>query len=159
MEALRAALEEFTRERAPLGWVTTQRNHVHALLRLGKRERGTERLEQAVNAYVASLEELVANGLPQYRDMVENNLSNVVVLDTGVHGNHPCLAERVRKFIVIDPLGRRIEASPSFDSARYGTHIAFFSSGHRRLERRRSSQLSQVSESGFLREGTRLRRV
>ena len=48
---------------------------------------------------------------------------NVAVLDTGVHGAHPCLSGRVQKFIVIDPLGRRIEASPSFDSGRHGTHV------------------------------------
>ena len=42
---------------------------------------------------------------------------------TGVHGDHPCISGRVREFVVIDPLGRRIEASPSFDSGRPGTHV------------------------------------
>ena len=48
---------------------------------------------------------------------------NVAVLDTGVHGDHPCISGRVREFVVIDPLGRRIEASPSFDSGQHGTHV------------------------------------
>ncbi len=48
---------------------------------------------------------------------------NVAVLDTGVHGDHPTLDGRVKEFILIDPLGRRIEASPSFDAGRHGTHV------------------------------------
>ena len=47
----------------------------------------------------------------------------MAVLDTGVHGDHPCISGRVREFVVIDPLGRRIEASPSFDSGQHGTHV------------------------------------
>ena len=47
----------------------------------------------------------------------------VGVLDTGVHGDHPSLAGRVKSFVVIDPLGRRVEAKPAFDGGQHGTHV------------------------------------
>jgi subtilisin family serine protease len=47
----------------------------------------------------------------------------VAVLDTGVYGEHPSLKGRVRNFVVIDPLGRRIKAEPSFDGGQHGTHV------------------------------------
>jgi subtilisin family serine protease len=40
-----------------------------------------------------------------------------------VHGDHLALSGRVRDFVVIDPLGRRIAAKPTFDSGRHGTHV------------------------------------
>lgn len=48
---------------------------------------------------------------------------NVAVLDTGVYGEHPVLKDRVKNFVVIDPLGRRITASPTFDAGQHGTHV------------------------------------
>ncbi|MBD2235013.1 S8 family serine peptidase [Phormidium tenue] len=48
---------------------------------------------------------------------------NVAVLDTGVYGAHPALNDRVKEFIVIDPLGRRIKANPTFDCGQHGTHV------------------------------------
>ena len=48
---------------------------------------------------------------------------NVAVLDTGVHGEHPALDGRVKGFVVVDPLGRRITAQPSFDGGQHGTHV------------------------------------
>jgi subtilisin family serine protease len=62
-------------------------------------------------------------GVPALWNTTEGEQINVAVFDTGVHGDHPCLSGRVRKFLVIDPLGRRIEATPSFDGARHGTHV------------------------------------
>jgi subtilisin family serine protease len=47
----------------------------------------------------------------------------VGVLDTGVHGDHPSLVGRVKSFVVIDPLGRRVEARPAFDGGQHGTHV------------------------------------
>lgn len=50
---------------------------------------------------------------------------NVAVLDTGVHGEHPALGGRVKDFVVIDPLGRRITTkdNATFDSDQHGTHV------------------------------------
>ena len=47
----------------------------------------------------------------------------VAVLDSGVYGDHPVLGDRVKKFVVVDPLGRRIETQPSFDAGQHGTHV------------------------------------
>jgi len=48
---------------------------------------------------------------------------NVAVLDTGVYSEHPALAGRVKKFVVIDPLGRKVRVDRTFDSGQHGTHI------------------------------------
>ena len=48
LAAYRAALEEMTRERVPLDWAMAQANLGTALFRLGARESGTARLEEAV---------------------------------------------------------------------------------------------------------------
>ena len=48
---------------------------------------------------------------------------NVAVLDTGVFGDHPALSGRVADFLVMDPLGRRITATPMFDAGAHGTHV------------------------------------
>jgi serine protease AprX len=59
---------------------------------------------------------------------------SVAVLDTGVYGNHPALNGRVRDFVVIDPLGRRISAAPTFDSGIHGTHVCGTIAGGRTPE-------------------------
>lgn len=48
---------------------------------------------------------------------------NVAVLDTGVHGEHAALEGRIKDFIVVDPLGRRIKSNPTFDCGSHGTHV------------------------------------
>lgn len=48
---------------------------------------------------------------------------NVAVLDTGVYADNPALKGRVKDFVVIDPLGRRINAKPPFDCGTHGTHV------------------------------------
>jgi tetratricopeptide (TPR) repeat protein len=72
--AYRAALEEITRERAPLQWATTQMNLGNALLRLGERESGTARLEEAVAAYRAAIEECTRERAPLDWATTLNNL-------------------------------------------------------------------------------------
>ena len=57
MTAFTEALKEITRERVPLDWAGTQNNLGNVLATLGKRERGTERLEQAVTAFTEALKE------------------------------------------------------------------------------------------------------
>jgi subtilisin family serine protease len=48
---------------------------------------------------------------------------NVAILDTGVYSEHEALEGRVRDFVLIDPLGRRISAMPAFDCGQHGTHV------------------------------------
>jgi subtilisin family serine protease len=47
----------------------------------------------------------------------------VGVIDTGVYAAHFALKDRVKGFVVIDPAGNRINASPEFDAAQHGTHV------------------------------------
>ena len=53
-----------TRERVPLDWARTQVNLGVALRTLGERESGTARLEEAVVAYRAALEEWTRERVP-----------------------------------------------------------------------------------------------
>ncbi len=46
----------------------------------------------------------------------------VGVLDTGVYAEHESLAGRLSSFVLVDPLGRTIQADP-FDSDSHGTHV------------------------------------
>jgi subtilisin family serine protease len=48
---------------------------------------------------------------------------NVAVLDTGVHGRHPALDNRIKNFVIVDPLGNRIKTDTSFDADQHGTHV------------------------------------
>ena len=64
MTAYTEALKEITRERVPLEWASTQSNLGAALAILGKRERGTERLEQAVTAFTEALKEITRERYP-----------------------------------------------------------------------------------------------
>jgi len=61
--------------------------------------------------------------IPKLWETTKGEDINVAVLDTGVYAGHPALTDRVKDFIVIDPLGRRISAEPTFDSAQHGTHV------------------------------------
>jgi hypothetical protein len=72
--AYREALEERTRERAPLDWATTQSNLGDALRTLGERESGTARLEEAVGVDRAALEELTRERVPLDWAETQNNL-------------------------------------------------------------------------------------
>ena len=53
--ALRAAVEKRTRERLPLDWAKTQNNIGIVLTRLGERESGRARLDEAVAAFNSCL--------------------------------------------------------------------------------------------------------
>ena len=74
VEAYRAALTEWTRERVPLDWAGTQNNLGNALGVLGERESGTARLEEAVAAYRAALTERTRERVPLDWAMTQNNL-------------------------------------------------------------------------------------
>jgi tetratricopeptide (TPR) repeat protein len=62
--AFREALKEWTRERAPLDWATSQNNLGNALSSLGGRESGTAKLEEAVAAYREALKERTREQAP-----------------------------------------------------------------------------------------------
>jgi len=61
--------------------------------------------------------------IPKLWETARGKGLNVAVLDTGVHGDHPVLTGRVKDFVVIDPLGRRITTSATFDADQHGTHV------------------------------------
>ena len=66
---------------------------------------------------------LEALDAPELWNTTKGRDVNVAVLDTGVYGDHEALTGRVREFAIIDPLGRRISALPTFDGGRHGTHV------------------------------------
>jgi len=61
--------------------------------------------------------------IPKLWETTKGKNVSVAVLDTGVHAEHAALVGRVKDFVVIDPLGRRIAASPPFDGGQHGTHV------------------------------------
>ncbi|NEP62259.1 MAG: S8 family serine peptidase, partial [Symploca sp. SIO2G7] len=61
--------------------------------------------------------------IPKLWETTKGEEINVAVLDTGVYGEHSALSDRVKDFLVIDPLGRRIKATPTFDAGEHGTHV------------------------------------
>ena len=67
-----------TRERVPLDWARTQNNLGTALSTLGERESGTARLEEAVAAYRAALEERTRERVPLDWATTQNNLGNAL---------------------------------------------------------------------------------
>ena len=73
------ALEERTRERVPLDWAMAQNNLGNALARLGGRDGGTARLEEAVAAYRAALEEYTRERVPLQWAMTQNNLGSALL--------------------------------------------------------------------------------
>ena len=61
--------------------------------------------------------------IPRLWETTKGEDINVAVLDTGVYGEHPALNGRIQEFVLIDPLGRRISATPTFDGGQHGTHV------------------------------------
>ena len=105
--AYRAALEECTRDRAPLQWAMTQNNLGIALKTLGERESGTARLEEAVAAYHAALEEYTPDRVPLQWAMTQMNLGNVLATLGAREGGTARLEEAVaayRAALERDPL-------------------------------------------------------
>jgi tetratricopeptide (TPR) repeat protein len=76
--AYRAALDEYTRDRAPLEWALTQMNLGNALQTLGEREGSAARLEEAVAAYRAALEVCTRERVPLHWAATQMNLGVVL---------------------------------------------------------------------------------
>ena len=102
-----------TRERVPLHWAMTQNNLGNALLTLGERESGTARLEEAVAAYRAALEEWTRERVPLDWAMTQNNLgsalptlgereSGTARLEEAVVAYRAALEERTRERVPLE---------------------------------------------------------
>ena len=78
VEAHRAALEEYTRERAPLEWARTQNSLGVALSDLSWLEGNIERLEEAVAAYESALKERTRKRRPLEWARTQNNLGGAL---------------------------------------------------------------------------------
>jgi tetratricopeptide (TPR) repeat protein len=74
IEVYTALLNICSRELNPLAWAMTQNNLGYALWTLGKRESGTERLEEAVQAFREALQEYTREQVPLDWAMTQNNL-------------------------------------------------------------------------------------
>ena len=96
--AYHAALEERSRERAPLDWAMTLTNLGLALSTLGERESGTARLEEAIAAYRAALEEHRRERVPLQWATTQNNLGGALFKLGERESGTPRLEEAVLAF-------------------------------------------------------------
>ena len=78
VETVVPVVKEYTRERVPLNWAMTQNNLGNALARLGERESGTTRLEEAVAAFREALRENTRERVPLAWAMTQSNLGNAL---------------------------------------------------------------------------------
>ena len=79
IEQRKRLVELTNRERVPLEWAMTQHNLGTALLRLGRRESGTTKLEEAVAAFREALQEHTRERVPLKWAMTQNNLGNALL--------------------------------------------------------------------------------
>lgn len=77
---LSEALKERMRERVLLQWAGTQMNLGNALQRLGERESGTAKLEEAVLAYREALKEWTPEVAPHWHDIAQRNLASCLAV-------------------------------------------------------------------------------
>ena len=96
--AYRDALKEWTRERVPLDWATTQNNLGNALRTLGERESGTARLEEAVAAFREALKEWTRERVPLDWAMTQNNLGNALRVSASARAARRGWRRRSRPF-------------------------------------------------------------
>jgi hypothetical protein len=85
----------------PLDWATTQNNLGSALRALGAREGGTARLEEAVAAYRAALEELTRERVPLQWAAGLGNQGVALML----------IADRTNNLVVAEAAARQIETA------------------------------------------------
>jgi hypothetical protein len=77
VEAYRAALEERTRERVPLGWAMTQNNLGTVLLSLGERENDAARLDEALQAMEGAWEVYKDAGMDHYDEYFRTRIAMI----------------------------------------------------------------------------------
>jgi tetratricopeptide (TPR) repeat protein len=113
IEVCGRALAEYQRSEFPLEWGMTQSNLGLVLERLGERESGTARLEEAVVAYRAALEELTRDHLPLDWERTQNHLASALTrlgeresgtarLEEAVAAYRLALQERTRERVPLD---------------------------------------------------------
>jgi tetratricopeptide (TPR) repeat protein len=113
VDAYRAALQEYTRERVPLKWAMTQNNLGIALKELGTRESGTALLGQAIDAYRMALHEYTRERVPLDWAMTQNNLglalealgtreSGTAHLEQAIDAYRTALQEDTRERVPLD---------------------------------------------------------
>ena len=111
--AFRAALEELTSERDPLGWAWTQDALGSTLRVFGERETGTTRLEEAAAAFRAALEERTRERVPLDWATTQGGLGVVLLalgereagtgrLEEAVLAFRLALLERTRERVPLD---------------------------------------------------------
>jgi len=105
--------QDFSRSKVPLDWAMAQNNLGNALATLGGRESGTVRLEAAVAAYRAALEERTRDRVPLDWAQTQNNLGNALWtlgeresgtarLEAAVAAYRAALEERTRDRVPLD---------------------------------------------------------
>ncbi|MBK8177233.1 MAG: hypothetical protein IPK66_18840 [Rhodospirillales bacterium] len=77
VDAYRAALQEWTRERVPLDWAMTQNNLGNALWTLGDRTRDRAKVGEARQAFNAAFEGFMQAGQEHYRRYFEDRLHEI----------------------------------------------------------------------------------
>ena len=86
-------MEEYTQERSPVQWATTQNYLGLALWRIGERESGTTRLEEAVVALHAALQERTRDRTPLQWAMTQSVLGFALV-SLGERKEEPTVLEQ-----------------------------------------------------------------
>lgn len=108
IEGNRNLLTNYPRDSAPHDWARYQFNLGNALWVLGSRESGKKRLEQAVTAFQAALEEFKREHVPEFWAMAQMNLgtalstlgereSGTTRLENAVNAFQAALEERTRQ--------------------------------------------------------------
>ena len=156
LKAYRDALEQWTRERAPLKWAMTQSGLGNALQMLGNREGGTARLKEAIAAFRAALEEYTRARVPLEWAGTQNNLGGALLalgkresgtdfLQEAVTAFRAALEEYTRARVPLEwagtqnNLGNALRAlgEREADTARLGDAIAAFRAALEEMKRER----------------------
>ena len=114
IDVYRMLLNDKDRDHMPsLDWAEIQNNLGNALWKLGEHENGAERLEEAVAAYRAALEERIRERVPLEWAMTQNNLGNALarlgerknntsLLEEAVAAYRAALEEQTRELMPLE---------------------------------------------------------
>jgi serine protease AprX len=117
VEVTRSTLPSLARQPDVLAIMPNQKIHLIQPRRINFSELSKDEYRNGLTWGLQQLD------IPRLWERTQGQGVNVAVLDTGVYSDHPALDERVKEFVVIDPLGRRINARPAFDGSCHGTHV------------------------------------